>query len=145
MTAPAQLSTTLNRSSGRLQRRCLALCLLSVLGMQGCATKTYGRQPLVTTYERENMSCREIDLDIAKTQGFIDKVNQESKFSIRDVYAFFGDLTIGNHMEEHQALESANQRIQDFRQLSEAKHCPAAPPNQGAGKQNLDSAGLTRP
>ena len=44
----------------------LASLLLMLVGIQGCATKTYGRQGTLTNYEKDSMSCREIDLEIAK-------------------------------------------------------------------------------
>ena len=59
----------------------LSLVLLS------CATKHYGRQGILSAYEKETMSCREIDLELAKVRGFIDHVNKESEFSGRDVLA----------------------------------------------------------
>lgn len=92
--------------------------------MQGCATKTYGRQGALTNYERDTMTCREIDLEHAKVTGFIEHVNKESEFSGRDVLAILGDFGIGNNLEKSAALESANKRIEQLRALREAKKCP---------------------
>ncbi|MEJ1959687.1 MAG: hypothetical protein WDM70_09950 [Nitrosomonadales bacterium] len=58
------------------------------------------------------MNCREIDLETAKVNGFIDQVNKESEFSGRDVLAILGDFGIGNNLEKSTALESANKRIE---------------------------------
>ncbi len=80
------------------------------LSMLGCATKHYGRQGTLTAYEKETMSCREIDLEIAKVRGFVDHVNKESEFSGRDVLAALGDFGIGNSLERGAAIESANNR-----------------------------------
>ena len=95
--------------------------------LQGCATKTYGRQGSLTNFEKDSLTCREIDLEIAKSQGFIEHVNKESEFSGRDVLAILGDFGIGNTMERSAALESANNRIAQLRDLRSAKKCGANP------------------
>jgi hypothetical protein len=94
----------------------------------GCyTTKTYGRQSTLTNYEKASMTCREIDLDMAKTRGFIDHVNMESEFSGKDVLAFLGDFGIGNNnMEKSAALESANNRIESLSVLRRMKQCPSS-------------------
>ena len=105
----------------------LAISALLTISIQGCATKTYGRQGTLTSYEKDSMTCREIDLDLAKTRGFIDHVNKESEFSGRDVLAILGDFGIGNNMEKSAALESANKRIEQLRDLRDGKKCGANP------------------
>lgn len=101
------------------------LLAASTLAAQGCATKTYGRQGNLTSFERGSMTCREIDLETAKTKGFIDRVNKESEFSGKDVLAFLGDFGIGNSMERTAAMESANKRVDELDALRSAKKCEA--------------------
>ncbi len=91
--------------------------------LQGCATKNYGRQGILSSYEEEYMTCREINLELAKMQGFIEYVNKESEFSGEDVLAILGDLGIGNYMEKKDAIESANNRIAALNDLKNRKHC----------------------
>ncbi len=105
----------------------LTLSVAVLMAIQGCATKTYGRQGSLTDYEKDSMSCREIDLDLAKTRGFVDHVNKESEFSGKDVLAFLGDFGIGNNMEKSAALESANARIARLNELKRTKQCPVSP------------------
>jgi hypothetical protein len=105
----------------------VVMAVLMLALIQGCATKTYGRQGALTSYEKDSMTCREIDLDLAKTRGFVDHVNKESEFSGRDVLAMMGDFGIGNNMEKSAALESANKRIEQLRDLRNAKKCSANP------------------
>ena len=100
---------------------------LVILSIQGCATKIYGRQGTLTSYEKETLTCREIGLEAAKVRGFIDYINKESEFSGRDVLAILGDLGIGNNLEKSAALESANKRLEQLRDLSDAKKCSATP------------------
>lgn len=109
------------------QRILFAAIVLVLLSIQGCATKTYGRQGPLTPYEKDTLTCREIDLETAKVRGFLDQVNKESEFSGRDVLAFLGDFGIGNHLEKSAALESANTRLEQLRSLRDAKKCDATP------------------
>ncbi len=101
--------------------------ILVFVALQGCATKHYGRQGQLTAYEKETMSCREIDLEMAKVRGFIDHVNKESEFSGKDVLAILGDFGIGNSMEKSAAIESANNRLDLLRDLKSTKKCTSAP------------------
>ncbi len=61
--------------------RFVIVALLAFIAIQGCATKTYGRQVAMTGHEKESMFCREIDLEVTKAREFIDQVNKESAFS----------------------------------------------------------------
>lgn len=106
-------------------KRMAVITILSVLAV-GCATKNYGRQGSVTNYEQDNLTCREIDIEIAKTQGFLDHVNKESEFSGKDVLAILGDFGIGNAMEKSAAIESANTRTTQLRALRAGKKCGAS-------------------
>lgn len=101
----------------------IAAFALVIISVQGCATKTYGRQGTITSYEKDSMTCREIELELARTRGFIDHVNKESEFSGRDILAILGDFGIGNSMEKSAAIESANKRIEQFQWLRDAKKC----------------------
>jgi len=103
----------------------LAISALVILSVQGCATKTYGRQGTLTNYEKDSMTCREIELETAKVRGFVDHVNKESEFSGRDVLAILGDFGIGNSMEKSSALESANKRLEQLSEQRNAKKCGA--------------------
>lgn len=105
----------------------LATFILALVSIQGCATKTYGRQGTLTSFEKDSMTCREIDLEMAKVRGFIDHVNKESEFSGRDVLAILGDFGIGNNMEKSAALESANKRTEQLRDQRDAKKCNVNP------------------
>ena len=103
----------------------LTASIAALFVLHGCATKTYGRQGTLTSYEKDTMTCREIDLDIAKTRGFIDLVNKEGEFSGKDVLAILGDFGIGNAMEKSAALKSANARVASLGELRSSKQCPA--------------------
>lgn len=110
----------------RLMKKMLvAVVMLSAA--TGCATKTYGRQGTLTSFERESMTCREIDLETAKVKGFIEHVHKESNFSGRDVLAFLGDFGIGNNLEKQAAIESADKRLEQLSAIRKEKSCTSAP------------------
>jgi hypothetical protein len=100
--------------------------LVLVLLLCGCATKTYGRQGQLSDYEKANLTCHDIDLEIAKARGWLDTVNKESEFSGRDVLAILGDFGIGNAMERSAAVESANTRLDQLKTLRQDKNCSEA-------------------
>ncbi len=108
--------------------RSIAVIGLCLLALQGCATKHYGRQGTLTDYERKTMSCREIQLEQAKVQGFLDHVNKESEFDGRSVLSFLGDFGIGNVMEKDNAVQSANDRSAQLQILSRQRNCAVTQP-----------------
>ncbi|ROT45033.1 hypothetical protein [Pusillimonas sp. NJUB218] len=93
------------------------------LALAGCATKNYGRQGELTSYEKETMTCREIALEEAKVMGFLEHVNKESEFDGRSVLSFLGDFGIGNLMEKDNAVKSANTRLAQLKEVSTQKKC----------------------
>ena len=99
------------------------LILYLALGLTGCATKNYGRQGELTQYEKDTMTCREIALEKAKVQGFIEHVDKESKFDGRSVLSFLGDFGVGNVIEKGEALKSANRRLAQLKEVEEKKDC----------------------
>ena len=108
-----------------------AAALAAAFAVSGCATKTYGRSGALTQYESTSMTCREIDMDMARTRGFTEEVKQESRFSGKDVLAFLGDFGIGNHMEKSAALESADRRLVQLQNLSASKGCTSVRTDAG--------------
>ncbi len=96
-----------------------------ILTTTGCATKMYGKQAELTSLEKNTLNCREIQLEVAKVNGFKDYVHKESKFDWKDAAAIFGDLYIGNYMEKKSALKSADARLAQLTQLSEKNQCSA--------------------
>lgn len=99
------------------------LAIAGVIALAGCATKNYGRLGTVTDYERTTMSCREIDLEIARVDGFLEHVDKESEFDGRSVLSFLGDFGIGNLMEKDAAIKSANERRRTLDSMRVADQC----------------------
>lgn len=100
-----------------------AILICAALALTGCATKQFATVGDVTGYERTAMTCHDIDLEMARTQGVIDKIDAQAKFSGLDVLAFLGDFGIGNAMAKSSALDSANQRMGELQDARGAKGC----------------------
>lgn len=99
---------------------------LAALSLTGCATKQFAQAGEVTDTERTMLSCREIDVEMAKTQGIQQTINKQAEFSGLDVLAFLGDWGIGNAIAEHKAQASATKRMADLNNMRAAKNCPIA-------------------
>lgn len=97
---------------------------VSALMFLGCATKHYGRQGNLTNYEKENLTCREIKLELSKIEGFVDYVNDRSTtIDGKEILAFLGDFGIGNAIEAQAARESATEKTIELRKLQVLKDC----------------------
>lgn len=99
-----------------------------VAALSGCATKNFGVQPALTDFERQNLSCREIDLEKAKVIGFMQQANKENQFDGRDILAAFGDFGIGNSMAHSAAIDSAYRRTYDLELTAYEKGCTTYKP-----------------
>ncbi|ACB64585.1 MULTISPECIES: hypothetical protein [Burkholderia] len=97
--------------------------LAAAILLTGCATKNYGREGQLTGFEKSTMTCREIDLETAKVDGFVQHVDEESRFDGRSILSFLGDFGIGNVMEKDAALKSANDRRAALSNLRASKNC----------------------
>ena len=106
----------------KLYAATLVTAVLAAATLTGCATKNYGRQGDLTSFERVTLTCREIELEEARVNGFIQHVDDESSFSGRSVLSFLGDFGIGNVMEKSSALESAEKRLASL-QAAREKTC----------------------
>lgn len=100
-----------------------ATAAIAIILVTGCATKTYGRQPTLTNHERQNLTCREIDNETARTKGFIRTVKDDDKFDARTVLGLLGDFGIGNIIEQDAAMASAQKRLDDLGTLRIARDC----------------------
>jgi len=104
-------------------KKIAGIMFVSALAM-GCATQRYGREQPVTDTEKRLLGCDQIELEIAKTEGFVrNTVVQDSKFTGRDVLGFLGDFGTGNTMEYSEAMQSGIARLTQLRDLQSARHC----------------------
>jgi len=97
---------------------------LAIATLGACATERFGRQIELTEAEKSSYGCKEIDIEIAKAQGFVEQVSkQRGEFKGTDVLAFLGDFGIGNNMEANEAVKSAQVRLDQLRALRQQKNC----------------------
>jgi hypothetical protein len=101
------------------------ISLAALLALQGCATKTYGRLNPLTETEKSSLTCSDILTEITKVFAFTNSVNKGAQFSGGDVVAAAIDTGIGNEIEKKAALDSAAQRLNQLKELSLARKCPA--------------------
>lgn len=111
----------------------IAAALLAALSVQGCATKELGRQSPLTGFEKDAMSCRDIQLEMSKMVGFVEYINKSYQHQWYDVPAALESRWIGNTNERSAALESANTRMVQLWALHDGKKCgdSAAMPTMG--------------
>lgn len=99
-----------------------------VLTLCGCATERFGREQHVTTAEQTALTCDQVDLEIAKVDGFLTDVDEQwSNTKGRRFLGFVGDFGIGNHHERSDAIESADARREQLLALRMKKGCAGSP------------------
>lgn len=99
-------------------------CAIPVaLSLQGCATKEFGRQGSLTSYEREAMTCPDIDKEMTRVVGFVEEVNKSAELRWYDLPAVLENKWIGNTREKSAALESANLRMVQLWTLRDTRKC----------------------
>jgi hypothetical protein len=99
------------------------IAITVVLALTGCATKQFATVGEVTGYERTAMTCHDIDLEMARTQGVLDKIGEQDKFSGLDVLAFLGDFGIGNAIAHNSATDAATRRMGELNTMRADKGC----------------------
>ncbi|WP_373379874.1 hypothetical protein [Cupriavidus nantongensis] len=103
-------------------RKAIVAAGLGLLTLQGCATKNYGTQPPLTDFERQTLTCREIELEKARVQGFRAQIDGKwARMDARDLLAF--DFGIGNHIAFSEAVDSAEKRTQQLEAVATEKGC----------------------
>jgi hypothetical protein len=112
-----------------------ATVMLIVIFVTGCSTERFGREQRVTAAETTSLACEQIDLEIAKVEGFLNDTEAQWEGTHgRRFLGFMGDFGIGNRMEHNDAIESADTRRQQLLDLRTSKKCPGTP----AARPNLD-------
>lgn len=97
-------------------------CWGMVLCIGGCATQRHGRMTELTNLESEDLTCRQIEIEIEKCNAFVRGVSTKDKeFTGRDILSFLGDFGIGDSWEVKDAIASATKRISQLEQLRKRK------------------------
>ncbi|HCR85330.1 MAG TPA: hypothetical protein DIV86_01500 [Alphaproteobacteria bacterium] len=102
----------------------LVLVTFTLVFLTSCAVQRYGRANSLTDVERKELTCREINIELAKAQEFLDDVKtQRTQTKATHVLGFFADFGIGNAMEGSEAQSSGEKRVSELKSLKETKDC----------------------
>jgi len=101
----------------------LLLALISSV-FTACSTKRYGRLQTLSPLEKDNLTCKNIRVEIDKANYFLKHVNVENdKLDQEYLLGILGDLGIGNRMEFKEARNSVTKRIDELEALQKEKSC----------------------
>ena len=108
-----------------LRQNCVLISiLLSALIITSCTTQRYGRQQPISGVEKAAFTCRDIKLQIAQSEEFLNNVRiQRHDTSSAHVMGFLGDFGIGNVMEGDAAELSGEKRLSELKSLSAERGC----------------------
>jgi len=108
--------------------RAIPMAMMSLLALTACATERFGRQQNLTTAEVDTLNCQQIDVEIAKVDGFLmDVQRQWDDTHGRRLLGILGDFGIGNHLERRDAITSADLRRTQLVNVRAAKQCAGTP------------------
>lgn len=100
------------------------LLLTAATLLTACATQRYGREAQLSSAERDQLTCKQIRLEIAKTESFLsDLAIQRADTNIAHVAGFLGDFGIGNALEGDAAEKSGQVRLKQLKELKTSKRC----------------------
>jgi hypothetical protein len=102
----------------------LVIILVCTIAISGCATQRYGRQTEVSQTEKQYLECKDIRIEIAKTEEFLSNVRMQRRSTNgMHVLGALGDFGIGNSIEGDEAELSGEKRLKALRDLSTQKRC----------------------
>ncbi|CAN0619593.1 conserved exported protein of unknown function [Burkholderia multivorans] len=102
------------------------LIAVACTALAGCATKQYAQVGYLTDYEKATMSCREIDIEMAKVQGVHQAIVDQDKFDGRSVLAFLGGFGLGNSMAKSSAEKGVAKRMAELQVMRVSRNCGLA-------------------
>ena len=106
----------------------LKICpLAGILILSGCAGSAAHKVVTANQADDSNLSCQQIDLEMAKAQAIIDEVNKDkddvSGADVIDGILWFPFNLIAKHQNYNDALEAADRRMAHLNELKAASHC----------------------
>lgn len=105
----------------------VAVFSLAALGLHGCATREYTRQPPLSSFEATSMSCSDIDQEINKLLGAKEELSRKEQYRWYNVVAAVENNWIGNTRERIAAMESADARLGQLWKVRDQHKCDGAP------------------
>jgi hypothetical protein len=103
--------------------RTVGCIILGASLISACATKRYPIATPLGVTEQSAMTCRELDLELIRTEEVRTQISQTATTDWRSVAGFLGDYGIGNAMAKNDADKAINARVQSVRAARVAKGC----------------------
>jgi hypothetical protein len=109
---------------------------IATIALSGCATKRYPIATELSAAEAELLNCRELALEMAKTEKVQSQITDTATTDWRSVAGFLGDYGIGNAMAKSEAEKALAQRVESIRSSQARKGCGefGASANSGASE-----------
>jgi hypothetical protein len=100
----------------------LTVVSLAILAT-GCATKRYPIATPLSTAEISAMNCRELQLEIIRSEQVQMQISNTAQMDWRSVAGFLGDYGIGNAMAKSEAEKAIRVRVASIRAAQTSKNC----------------------
>lgn len=104
----------------------LALVGASLVVTTGCATKRYPIATELSAVEQKALTCRELAIELAKTDEIEAKITDTATTDWRSVAGFLGDYGIGNAMAKSEASKALSERKMSIKAAQVEKSCTDA-------------------
>lgn len=104
-----------------------------------CATKRYPIATELSAVEQEALTCRELAIELAKTDEVDAKITDTATTDWRSVAGFLGDYGIGNAMAKSEASKALSERRMSIKAAQVRKGCSdaAVPAAEDQSTQNI--------
>lgn len=99
------------------------LAIAIVVFVSGCATKRYPIATQLSGVEVELMNCRELAIELARTEETQRQILETAETDWRSVAGFLGDYGIGNSMAKSEAEKALADRRSSISTAQARKGC----------------------
>lgn len=99
------------------------IVFVSVVALTACATKRYPIAVPLSASEAEVMTCKDLQIEMARLDEVEHQINETSEFDTRTVLGGLGDLGIGNRMAQNEARAALTERRSNVRDAQVRKGC----------------------
>jgi len=104
----------------------LKILLCGTILLSACATKRYPIATEISAVEREALTCRELAIELAKTDEIEAKIISTATTDWRSIAGFLGDYGIGNAMAKSEASKALSERRMSIKAAQARRGCSDA-------------------
>lgn len=102
------------------------VALATFAAVTGCATKRYPIATNLSAVEQRALNCRELAIELAKTDEVEAKIIDTATTDWRSVAGFLGDYGIGNAMAKSEAAKALSERRMSIKATQVERGCSDA-------------------